>query len=59
MLCNDISLAKINKITDTSYRDLYGKIDFFNERIQGFVAQREDFSQINFHEVGSLFATDS
>ncbi|WP_370272098.1 hypothetical protein [Pseudooceanicola nitratireducens] len=59
MLCNDISLSKISKITGTSYRGLYGKIDLFHEQVQGFVAQGEDFSQVDFHEVGSLFATDS
>lgn len=59
MLCNEVSLAKICKITDTSYRDLYGKIDFFHDQIQGFTAQREDFSRVYFQEVGSRFATDS
>lgn len=59
MLCNDVSLAKISKITDTSYRDLYGKVDFFYDQIQSFVSHREDFSRIDFHSVGSRFATDS
>ncbi|WP_324753497.1 hypothetical protein [Roseovarius sp. Pro17] len=59
MLCNEVSLSKICKITDTSYRDLYGKIDFFHDQIQGFIAQREDFSRVDFREVGSRFATDS
>ncbi len=59
MLCNDVSLAKISKITDTSYRDLYGKIDFFYDQIQGFVAHREDYSQVDFGAVGTRFATDS
>lgn len=59
MLCNEVSLAKICKITDTSYRDLYGKIDFFHDQIQGFTAQREDFARVDFREVGSRFATDS
>ena len=59
MLCNDISLSKISKITETSYRDLYGKIDFFHDQIQSFVAAREDFSAVDFGHVGSRFATDS
>ncbi|MFW2545116.1 transposase [Primorskyibacter sp. 2E107] len=59
MLCNDVSLSKICKITDTSYRDLYGKIDFFHDQIQAFIAQREDFGRVDFGEVGSRFATDS
>jgi transposase-like protein len=59
MLCNDVSLSKISKIADISYRDLYGKIDFFYDQIQSFVAQREDFSKVDFGEVGSKFATDS
>jgi len=37
----------------------YGKIDFFYDQIQSFVAQREDFSKVDFREVGSKFATDS
>ena len=59
MLCNDVSLSKISKIADISYRDLYGKIDFFYDQIQSFVAQREDFSKVDFRDVGSKFATDS
>jgi hypothetical protein len=59
MLCNDVSLSKISKIADISYRDLYGKIDFFYDQIQSFVAQREDFSKVDFWEVGSKFAMDS
>ncbi len=59
MLCNEVSLSKICKITDTSYRDLYGKIDFFHDQIQGFTAQREDLTRVDFREVGSRFATDS
>lgn len=59
MLCNDTSLSKISKIADISYRDLYGKIDFFYDQIQSFVARRQGFSKVDFHEVGSRFATDS
>ncbi len=59
MLCNDVSLSKISKIADISYRDLYGKINFFYDQIQSFVAQREDFSKVDFREVGSKFGTDS
>jgi transposase-like protein len=59
MLCNDMSLSKISKITEISYRDLYGKIDFFYDQIRSFVAQREDFSKVDFGKVGSRFATDS
>ena len=40
MLCNDVSRSKISKIADISYRDLYGKIGFFYDQIQSFVAQR-------------------
>lgn len=59
MLCNDMSLSKISKIADVSYRDLYGKIDFFYDQIQGFVSKRQDFSKVDFRDVGSRFATDS
>jgi len=59
MLCNDVSRSKISKIADISYRDLYGKIGFFYDQIQSFVAQREDFSKVDFWEVGSKFAMDS
>lgn len=59
MLCNDVSLAKISKIAEISYRDLYGKIDYFYNRIQSFTANREDFSSVDFRKVGSRFATDS
>ncbi len=48
ILCNDVSLAKISKIVDISYRDLYSKIDFFYDQIQSFVLQKEDFSKVDF-----------
>jgi len=48
LLCNEVSLAKICKITDTSYCDLYGKIDFFHQQVQGFTAQCEDFARVDF-----------
>ncbi len=59
MLCNDLSLRKISKLTETSYRDLYGKIDFFYDQVRVFTAQRQDFSRVDYREVGSRFATDS
>ncbi|MCW3784708.1 hypothetical protein [Defluviimonas salinarum] len=59
MLCNDMSLSKISKIADISYRDLYGKIDFFYDQVRAFTVRRQDFSQVDFRAAGSRFATDS
>ncbi|MBC7144887.1 MAG: IS1 family transposase [Thioclava marina] len=59
MLCNDVSLAKISKIADISYRDLYRKIDFFYDQVRSFTQRRQVFAEVDFHEVGSRFATDS
>ena len=59
MLCNDLSLAKTAKISGLAYRDIYRRIDFYHERVRSFTARREDFSRIDFAEVGSRFATDS
>lgn len=56
MLCNDLSLSKI---ADISYRDLYGKIDFFHDQVRAFTLRRQDFSQVDFRAAGSRFATDS
>ncbi len=59
MLCNDLSLAKISKISGLSYRDIYRRIDFYHKRVRSFVARREDFSKVDFSTMGSRFATDS
>jgi hypothetical protein len=59
MVCNDMSLSKISKIADISYRDLYGKIDFFYDQVRTFTVRRQDFSQVDFRTAGSRFATDS
>ena len=59
MLCNDLSLAKASKISGLAYRDIYRRIDFYYNQVRSFVARREDFSRIDFAEVGSRFATDS
>jgi len=59
MLCNDLSLAKVSKISGLAYRDIYRRIEFYHERVRSFVACREDFSRIDFRKVGSRFATDS
>jgi len=59
MLCNDLSLAKISKIAEISYRDLYKRIDFFHDQIRGFTAERQDLSLLDLEAVGSRFATDS
>lgn len=59
MLCNDMSFAKICKITGITYQDLYKRIDFFHDQVRGFLVEREDFSLVNFHQSGSRFATDS
>lgn len=59
MLCNDLSLAKTSKISGLSYRDIYRRIGFYHDQVRSFVARREDFSRIDFAEVGSRFATDS
>ena len=59
MLCNGLPLSKIAKITELSYRDIYTRIDFFYDQVRSFTAKRQDFSQINFSEAGSRFATDS
>lgn len=59
MLCNDLSLAKVSKISGLSYRDIYRRIGFYHDQVRSFVARREEFSRIDFGEVGSRFATDS
>ena len=59
MLCNDLSLAKVSKISGLAYRDIYRRIAFYHDRVRSFVARREDFSRIDFGVVGSRFATDS
>ncbi|WP_296761604.1 hypothetical protein [Sediminimonas sp.] len=59
MLCNDMSFAKICKITGMTYQDLYKRIDFFHDQVRGFLVEREDFSEVDFHRSGSRFATDS
>lgn len=59
MLCNDLSLAKTSKISGLSYRDIYRRIDFYHKQVRSFVARREDFSDIDFKDAGSRFATDS
>lgn len=59
MLCNDLSLAKVAKISGLSYKDIYRRIGFYHEQVRSFVARREDFSRIDFAEVGSRFAPDS
>lgn len=59
MLCNDLSLAKTSKISGLSYRDIYRRIGFYHGQVRSFVARREDFSRIDFRQVGSRFATDS
>lgn len=59
MLCNDLSLAKTSKISGLSYRDIYRRIGFYHDQFRSFVARREDFSRIDFAEMGSRFATDS
>ena len=59
MLCNDLSLAKTSKISGLSYRDIYRRIGFYHEQVRSFVSRRENFSRIDFAEVGSRFATDS
>ncbi|MBU2361183.1 MAG: hypothetical protein KKB02_20000, partial [Alphaproteobacteria bacterium] len=59
VLCNGLSLSKIAKITEMSYRDIYARIDFFYDQVRSFTAKREYFSQVDFREMGSRFATDS
>lgn len=59
MLCNGLPLSKIAKITEMSYRDIYARIDFFYDQVRSFTAKRQDFSQVDFREMGSRFATDS
>lgn len=59
MLCNGLPLSKIAKITEMSYRDIYARIDFYYDQIRSFTAKRQDFSQVDFNEAGSRFATDS
>ncbi|ULB08374.1 hypothetical protein ORIO_00255 [Cereibacter azotoformans] len=59
MLCNDLSFAKMSRISGLAYRDIYRRVDFYFERVQGFVARREDFGRIDFRDAGSRFATDS
>lgn len=59
MLCNDLSLAKISKISGLSYPDIYRRIAFYHERVRSFVARREDSSKVDFSKMGSRFATDS
>lgn len=59
MICNGLPLSKIAKITEMSYRDIYARIDFFYDQIRSFTVKRQDFSQVDFGEMGSRFATDS
>lgn len=59
MLCNDLSLAKVSKISGISYRDIYRWIGLYHDQVRSFVVRREDFSRIDFAEAGSRFATDS
>lgn len=59
MLCNGLPLSKIAKITEMSHRDIYARIDFFYDQVCSFSAKRQDFSQVDFCEMGSRFATDS
>lgn len=59
MLCNDLSLAKISKISGLAYRDIYRRIGFYHDQVRSVVARREDFFRIDFAELGSRFATDS
>ena len=59
LLCNDMSLTKIAKVLDISYRDVQGKIDFFYDQVRSFTVRRQDFSAVDFYEAGSRFATDS
>lgn len=59
MLCNGVPLSKIAKITELSYRDIYAKIDYFYDQVRSFTVRRQDFSQVDFNEVGLRFATDS
>jgi transposase-like protein len=49
MLCNEVSLSKISKIADISYRDLYGKIDFFTIKSKA-LSRRERISQRSIFE---------
>jgi hypothetical protein len=59
MLCNDLSLAKVSKISRLSYSNIHIRIDFYHDQVRSFVVRREDFIQIDFAEAGSRFATDS
>jgi transposase-like protein len=59
MLCNDLSIAKVSKISGLAYRDIYRGVDFFHDQVRSFVARREDPSGMDFSAVGSCFAPDS
>lgn len=59
MLCNDLSLAKVSKISGISCRDIHRRIEFSHDQVRSFVVRREDFPRIDFAEAGSRLATDS
>jgi hypothetical protein len=59
MLRNDLSLAKVAKISGLSYRDIYRWVLFYYDQVRSLVARREDMSRVSYAEVESRFATDS
>ena len=59
MLVNGVSFLKMCAIADVSYHDIYRKIDFIDDQVRAFRAQREVFDHIDWMKVGSRFATAS